>query len=67
MRTVICLFLVAAAATPPITLTKARAAVIVMKPGAISEQLWKAQHLRRERIIVDEEGRLVRLRLIEYE
>ena len=63
-----CLFFAVAAAVATVPAApKARATLRVMKPAAVSEQLWRAREGRKERIIMDEQGRQLRLRLIEYE
>lgn len=60
-------FAVAAAVATVPAAQKARAILRVMKPAAVSEQLWRDREARVERIIIDEQGRQLRLRLIEYE
>jgi hypothetical protein len=55
--------------TPPATLPPkpATVSVRVLKATRVSEEIWKAEPRRVERVVRDQDGREVRLRLIEFE
>lgn len=64
-----CLLFISAVASssPASEKTAARATVRILKSVRISEQEWRSQERRTERVITDEHGRKRRLRLVEFE
>lgn len=45
----------------------ARAHVRILQPAKITRQAWKQNEKRKERVLMDEYGRKLRLRIIDYE
>ena len=56
----------AAVGVPPAK-AQARATITVLHPARVTEQEWKAAPSRKERIGIDEFGRKLRLRTIDFE
>lgn len=61
--------LLAATASPatPLPAASARVSIRILQPARVSERLWRSSPRRSERLIVDEQGRKLRLRTIDFE
>lgn len=47
--------------------TESRASVRIVKPAQVSAKVWHEDGRRRERVIIDRDGRRVLLRTVDYE
>ena len=57
----------AAIAPPPPTAASGRVSIRILQAARVTERSWRSTPARRERTMEDEQGRLVRLRTIDFE